>query len=430
MPKINQTEYNLDVTTLITVFGTPGIYAQTTSGIATVCVTNIPQLEVTFQIETNQYGIFLLSNTTYIKYTGCVYLAPNAVHTLSLVKPTSGVQWLLNCTSAFDVSWSPTLAWISAVSQALTDPPPRQARKLAVLALCIYQAIVSNSTEFDRAVANEAAYAAVGIILPSFNRTALYNSFPKLNDPSGVQTYVAGLITTLAYPAQADNPVYSGPPPICVPPFLWTGSNPVLPNWSQVPYLANTYTAVTPNPSPTIPAEATQLVNIDNNLTLPQTRIALYFATSPPAHLTAIVLSMLAQKKFGEEVNNSQIMALILMALSDAGVYAWTEKYRYWGIRPIQYISGFQSLIPTPNFPGYISGHSTFSAAVAEMLSKLVPECGAIMQHIADVSGISRLYGGIHFSSDNVVGLAAGRSIADSIFNNKLTEIQNRQVFI
>ena len=118
------------------------------------------------------------------------------------------------------------------------------------------------------------------------------------------------------------------------------------------------------------------------------------------------------------------------IGIADAGIYAWTAKYTHWGARPFQYLSGYKALITTPNFPGYISGHSTFSGSWDKLLGMLVPSLRNISEYIADLSGISRLYGGIHFSDDNTTGLSAGRSIGDSVYKELMTEINNTQAFL
>jgi membrane-associated phospholipid phosphatase len=62
------------------------------------------------------------------------------------------------------------------------------------------------------------------------------------------------------------------------------------------------------------------------------------------------------------------------MAIMDAGISCWDAKYYYHYPRPIQAIPGFKTILGTPNFPAYTSGHSTFSAAGAEVLSYIFPE--------------------------------------------------------
>ncbi|SMO77693.1 phosphatase PAP2 family protein [Solitalea koreensis] len=57
--------------------------------------------------------------------------------------------------------------------------------------------------------------------------------------------------------------------------------------------------------------------------------------------------------------------AKVGIALNDAGTICWKLKYTYNLIRPLTYIQkyiapGWNSLIDTPPFPRFTSGHSTF----------------------------------------------------------------------
>ena len=89
----------------------------------------------------------------------------------------------------------------------------------------------------------------------------------------------------------------------------------------------------------------------------------------------------------------------------------------------------WESLMITPPFPEYPSGHSTQSGAAAVVLTAMLGENFAFEDatHEADglparaypnfwaaaqEAGISRLYGGIHFRSAIEQGLEQGRCIA------------------
>lgn len=50
--------------------------------------------------------------------------------------------------------------------------------------------------------------------------------------------------------------------------------------------------------------------------------------------------------------------------------------------------------------PSYFSGHSTFSAAAAEVLSYLFPQASSDVDAMKDEASISRLYSGVHYRSD------------------------------
>jgi len=104
----------------------------------------------------------------------------------------------------------------------------------------------------------------------------------------------------------------------------------------------------------------------------------------------------------------------------------------------------------TPAFPGYISGHSTFSAAAAVVLTRLTGSAffpGGMFTHdipagtglgfeagpstniqlqwatyfdAADQAGLSRLYGGIHVTSDDFAGRRVGAKTGEDAFNSFL----------
>jgi membrane-associated phospholipid phosphatase len=66
-----------------------------------------------------------------------------------------------------------------------------------------------------------------------------------------------------------------------------------------------------------------------------------------------------------------------------------------------------------PNFPAYISGHSTFSGAAAEILGYLIPEKKVAYEQMATDASNSRMYGGIHYRADCVEGLKVGKAIGN-----------------
>ena len=114
---------------------------------------------------------------------------------------------------------------------------------------------------------------------------------------------------------------------------------------------------------------------------------------------------------------SARVFALLNVAQADAAIASWDCKYAYWSPRPINAIDdlglaeGWKSYLPTPLFPSYVSGHSTFSAASSEVLGYLFPERLAELRAMAEEAGLSRIYGGIHFPSDNTYGLELGRAI-------------------
>jgi PAP2 superfamily len=176
--------------------------------------------------------------------------------------------------------------------------------------------------------------------------------------------------------------------------------------------------------SPEYLAEAQEVVNIERALTDEQRRIARYWeggqgTALPPGIWNRVVIDHLAARgATGPE--SVRTLALVNVALADAGVAAWAAKYRWWTPRPENAVRelvdpAWRPLLATPLFPAYVSGHSTYSAAVATVLGHLFPDDADRFRTMGEEAGMSRLYGGIHFRSDHVHGSAMGREIGDQV---------------
>jgi hypothetical protein len=188
--------------------------------------------------------------------------------------------------------------------------------------------------------------------------------------------------------------------------------------------------AVRPGPppaygSPQFIAEAQEVVTLKNNLTPEQKKIAEYWAGGagtplPPGIWNQILLDTVREQRLSTP-RVARDFALLNAAQSDAGEAAWDCKYAFWSPRPINAIRdlgidpNFTSYLPTPVFPSYISGHSTYSAASAEVLSYLFPDKAAEFKAKAQEAGMSRLYGGIHYKADNDVGLQVGTKVGQAV---------------
>jgi FG-GAP-like repeat/PAP2 superfamily len=185
-----------------------------------------------------------------------------------------------------------------------------------------------------------------------------------------------------------------------------------------------------------------------------QTAIALFWAdgaatNTPPGHWNAIA-EQVALAKGRSIAENAQMFLTLNVAEADAGIAAWDAKFtdNFW--RPVTAIQkadldnnadttkdgSWLPLLVTPPFPTYISGHSTFSGAAATVLTSVF---GAIpftdtgdqgtftqrsftnFQQAADEAGMSRIYGGIHYSFDNADGLSTGRALGQLVVNNFLS---------
>jgi membrane-associated phospholipid phosphatase len=133
---------------------------------------------------------------------------------------------------------------------------------------------------------------------------------------------------------------------------------------------------------------------------------------TPPGHWNIIAWPYLQNSGFSE-VRSARTLALMNMALHDAAVVTWDTKFTYFNPRPSQLDPEIRTIIGLPNFPSYISGHSTYSAAAANVLSYVFPQSASAFDALKDEAAVSRLYAAIHFRSDIDVGKVVGRRVGD-----------------
>lgn len=111
----------------------------------------------------------------------------------------------------------------------------------------------------------------------------------------------------------------------------------------------------------------------------------------------------------------ARIYTVLHTAYHEAALAIFDAKYAYWGIRPVQYDTTYKPLIATPPFPGYPSGHAMGAATTAAVLSYFFPADAAQFQKLAQDCADSRFYAGIHFRTDNEVGLQLGKKIGEYV---------------
>lgn len=145
---------------------------------------------------------------------------------------------------------------------------------------------------------------------------------------------------------------------------------------------------------------------------------------TPPGHWNDIAEEYVAEAKFSE-VRAARAFALLNMAMHDAAVGCWNTKFFYFNPRPCQMNAAIKTLTGLPNFPAYTSGHSTFSAAGATVLSYLFPQGTEYFESQATEASMSRLYGAIHYRADCEMGLAHGKVIGGFTVNSALTDGAN-----
>jgi hypothetical protein len=163
--------------------------------------------------------------------------------------------------------------------------------------------------------------------------------------------------------------------------------------------------------------ELEEVYQVTSNLTREQERICIFWADgvrtyTPPGHWNYIASEDFVNKQISE-VRWARNLALLNMTLMDAAIVCWDAKSYYFNPRPMQIDTRIKTTVGLPNFPSYISGHSTFSGAAAAILSHLNPSQAGKYNAMAKEASESRIYGGIHYRSDCEVGLTAGSRVGD-----------------
>lgn len=237
-------------------------------------------------------------------------------------------------------------------------------------------------------------------------------------------------------------------------PAHWTPTNliriqqtPLLPDWGSNRTFATASGATCDLPPPPeyseaegsdFRKEAVEVYEAVNALTDEQRAIARFWSDdpmlspTPPGHWISIVMQILDHEK-ADAARSADILARLGITVADAFIGCWHEKFRYDLVRPITYIKRlidpkWETLLITPPFPEYPSGHSTQSGAAEVVLAAffgenfafedathaadgIAPRTYESFHQAAEEAGISRLYGGIHFRAAIERGLDQGRCI-------------------
>lgn len=218
--------------------------------------------------------------------------------------------------------------------------------------------------------------------------------------------------------------------------------------------------------------QAQELLDISAALTDEQRMIGEYWADGPdmesPPGLWCRLAQFVSARDRHSMDDDVKMFFILSNALLDASIAAWDAKRAYDSVRPITAIHFLTAgktirawagvglgirlvdganwrpyqpaVVITPPFPEFVSGHSTFSSAGAEILRRLTGsdafgysvtmepgssrvEPGTFparpitlswntFSEAADQAGISRRYCGIHFRDADLAGRKLGRQVA------------------
>ena len=168
-----------------------------------------------------------------------------------------------------------------------------------------------------------------------------------------------------------------------------------------------------------------ELVIVQNtlkNLTPNQKNLGHYYGTGAPTKQWTPVIDRLIDTYGVDPTYAARILASVQSAINDIMIDVWDLKYRWDVARPDQYDQKMRTLLCTPRFPTYPSGHAAMSGCAQVVLSYFFPKEAKKLQKIAEDDAVSRLYSGVHFPADNDEGLKLGRYIGTVIVNYLKTQ--------
>jgi hypothetical protein len=190
----------------------------------------------------------------------------------------------------------------------------------------------------------------------------------------------------------------------------------------------------------------------------PQDRanVALFYAASSPTQVFNQAIQQVAQERWRSLSDNARTLALVNMAMNDSLVASFLNKYHYNFWRPETAIHAgdtdgnprtvgdpsFVPFITTPCFPSYPSNHGSASNGAAEILRRIygegrhfitlsnpaVPDI--VLQYttfkqITDDISDARVYGGIHFRTDQDAGERLGKAVGKAVYRNNLRRMHD-----
>ena len=239
-------------------------------------------------------------------------------------------------------------------------------------------------------------------------------------------------------------------------PGIWVPTQPgyqpaIDPGWgAMMPFFVGTKKCSLPSPPKSGDAQspfqgaAEEVATVAKNLTEEQKSIARFWDDSrgrtgtPAGHWLEVALAAGLEKNV-DAVTLIRVVAHMSMAVSDAFIVNFGEKYKHMVERPITVLqrsdSEWSSYLPTPAFPEYPSGHSTISKTAADVLTsyfgewtftdpgygltqesrskfEVTPRTFSSFDAAAKEASISRLYGGIHFTIGLTSGVTLGACVA------------------
>ncbi len=409
-------------------------------------------------------GTLLLINTTLSAdiVTDWNSLALEAIRNESTAPPLAARDLAILHTSIFDAVNSITRSYQDYVFNV----PATSGASLEAAALGAAHQSLINLFPSQRATFDSAYSISLSSIPAGTSRESGLSVGLAVADRMVSMRSSDGSSTTIPYIPSTDPGQWQRTPPFFRPPDL--------PQWGQVtPFAMQSGAQFRPAGPPSLTSaqyaadlnQVKSLGGVNSTVRTPeQTQVARFwsdfsYTVTPPGHWNQIAQNVAHTAGTSLE-HNARMFAVLNVGMADAGIAAWDAKYVYNFWRPVTAVQNadidgnadtvadpnWLPLLNTPSFPEYMSGHSTFSGAAASLLAKLVGTDhfqfsvgsdtlpGVVRSYdsfeaAAEEIGMSRIYGGIHFLSADLDGLATGKSIGDYVWDNYFQPVPEPSAF-
>jgi membrane-associated phospholipid phosphatase len=204
-------------------------------------------------------------------------------------------------------------------------------------------------------------------------------------------------------------------------PGLWVGKEPLEPlmgTWQ--PWLMTRGDQFRPEPPPAVGSAAFQeelalLKRINSHPTPSQRAIAINFATKNLDFVWEPSYALVRRERLSVP-REVRLLGPLAALQVDAYIAAHDAKYTApiptsWRLRPNMADPTIVPLIPQPNHPAYVSNAAIIASAAAVLIGSMFPQEAAYWQYLGEEAGLSRIYGGIHYPSDERAGNQMGKRL-------------------
>jgi membrane-associated phospholipid phosphatase len=200
-------------------------------------------------------------------------------------------------------------------------------------------------------------------------------------------------------------------------PGMWVGKEPLEPlqgTWK--PWLMTRGDQFRPGPPPAVDSaefreELALLKRINSNPMPSQRAIATNFAVKGLDFIWEPGYALVRRERLSVP-REVRLLAPLAVVQWDAYIAAHDTKYTYWSLRPSMADPTIVPFIPLPNHPAYVSNAAIIASAAAVLVGAMFPQEAAYWQYLGEEAGLSRIYGGIHYPSDERVGNQMGKRLS------------------